>query len=334
MLVEKSVEGRIGDFILGLNIGKRCAIITDSNVSRITERVFAGIAGKFQQETLVADSLEKEYLRGISLKLSSFDFVLAAGGGRVIDAAKYSSSLAGKPWIAFPTLLSHDGIISSRASIEENGSKAWADADSPSAVIADLGIIKNAPYRFLASGCGDLLSNISAVNDWKLAESAGKEKYNSVIAGMSLLSSEAVIRNLKEIRSRSYKGIEALFWGLVSSGIAMNLFGSSRPCSGSEHNFSHALDKILGKESKLHGEQVALGTLISLCLQKKDWKSMKKTMQMLKLPVNAKEIGIIPEILAKALSEARSIRERHCILDKYDLDEKKSGKLLEKLGII
>lgn len=333
ILIEKSVEDKITDMLVELNLGKKCIVFADENVRKIiADKIHEIISRKFETEIIKPESTDKSYLERLSKTVSRFDFSLAIGGGRTIDTAKYSSYLAGKPWIAFPTILSHDGVVSSRASIESDGMKISVEAREPAAIIADLETIKRAPYRFLASGCGDLISNISAVNDWRIAEKAGKEKYHTLIAELSLLPAKAAINHVKEIKKKSYHGIEIALWGLICSGFAMNLYGSSRPCSGSEHNFSHALDKL--EANSLHGEQVALGTIISLYLQREDWRQTRNTIRKFSLPTSAEELGISDETAIKALASAKSVRDRYTVLNKYKLAEGGCRKILQKLGII
>src|SRR3989344_936381 len=338
VLVEKTVEDKISSMLLNLDLGKKCIIFADDNVKKIiADRVADIVSEKFEVQMIKPGSAEKNYIENLAKTVSHYDFSIAIGGGRTIDVAKYSSFLAGKPWIAFPTILSHDGVVSSRASIENNEMKISMQASGPTAIIADLETIKGAPYRFMASGCGDLISNISAVNDWRIASRAKKEKYSTLIAELYLLSAKACIEHVKEIRSKSYGGIEALLWGLVCSGFAMNLHGSSRPCSGSEHNFSHALEKLFhekGLQPAMHGEQVALGTIISLYLQKEDWEQARRIMKKFGLPVTAKQLGISGEAAVKALAAAKDVRDRYTILNKYKLTEKASRKILGRLGII
>jgi len=52
----------------------------------------------------------------------------------------------------------------------------------------------------------------------------------------------------------------------VLSGVAMEIAGSSRPASGSEHLISHALD-IFGKKPGVHGLQVGVATYLCALLQ-------------------------------------------------------------------
>ena len=257
---------------------------------------------------------------------------MGAGGGRAMDAAKYAAFLARKPWVALPTILSHDGVVSSRAVLNENGTKSSIQAKEPVAIMVDLGIVSKAPYRFLAAGVGDLLSNISAVEDWKLAAAQGKEDYRPFIARLSKMSARSVIDSTGEIRGMDYGGIETVLWSLIASGFAMNLHGSSRPCSGSEHNFSHALEAMHAKA--LHGEQVALGTLVSMYLQKKKWQRMQNVMEDFGLPVTAEAAGIPDELVVEALHKAKSVRERFTVLNLHDLSKDDCRHVLEEVGII
>ena len=52
---------------------------------------------------------------------------------------------------------------------------------------------------------------------------------------------------------------------MISSGMAISIAGNSRPASGSEHKFSHALDMIAPKPA-LHGEQCGVGTIMMMYL--------------------------------------------------------------------
>ncbi len=331
ILVEKSIDGKIAEFLAGMRLGNKCAIVCDKTVSGLCSGTIAGIKTEFSADVL-EPSLEKEQLEKLSEKLKVYDFCVGIGGGRSIDAAKYASFLAGMPWLAFPTVLSHDGVVSSRASIESGGTKMSVNAAEPIAIIADLEKIRKAPYRWIAAGAGDLISKISAVEDWRLAAKAGKEPYHTVMAELSLLSAKAVIANADDIRKKNYHGLEVLFWALISSGFAMNIYGSSRPGSGSEHNFSHAMESLGSKA--LHGEQAALGTIATAYLQGQDWKGIIKIMKKLNLPVTAGAIGEPEERIVRALATAASVRDRYTILNKKKLNEKSARAVLKKVGII
>lgn len=331
ILIEKRVDETLPEFLVSLKLGKKCAIFCDKNVMELCDDTLSLIKKQISID-IINPSLEKTHLENLSQKIAGYDFCIGLGGGRSIDATKYSSFLAKIPWIAFPTILSHDGVVSSRASIESNGTKISVNAVEPIAIVADLEKIRHAPYRWIAAGAGDLVSKISAVEDWRLAAKAGKEPYHTVMAELSLLSARAVMSNASDIRKKNYHGLEVLLWALISSGFAMNIYGSSRPGSGSEHNFSHALEKL--GSSALHGEQVALGTIATTYLQNQDWKGIIKTLKKLRIPVTAKGINEPAERVVKALAMASSIRDRYTVLNKKKLTEKSARNVLEKVGII
>jgi len=265
-------------------------------------------------------------------RIKDFDFAIAAGGGKTIDLVKHESYKLGKPWVSFPTILSHDGIVSSRASFKRNGARISVQASEPFAIIADLGLIKKAPKRWIASGAGDLISNISAVEDWKIADRAGREKYHTLIGELALLSSKSVVAHAEDIKRMDSHGLEVLLWSLICSGFAMNIYGSSRPCSGSEHNFAHSLDML--DERVLHGEACALGTVVSTYLQNGNWQNIKAVMEKMGLPTTAQEINIGKEVLIEALVKAKSIRDRYTILNEKEITQEKAEAILRDVGII
>ena len=64
-------------------------------------------------------------------------------------------------------------------------------------------------------------------------------------------------------------GIRLLATSLMLNGIAMELCGSSRPASGSEHLISHALDAISARP-RLHGLQVGIASYLVSLLQQEN----------------------------------------------------------------
>jgi glycerol-1-phosphate dehydrogenase [NAD(P)+] len=101
---------------------------------------------------------------------------------------------------------------------------------------------------------------------------------------------------------------------LVSSGVAMSIAGSSRPASGAEHKFSHALDRI-AKKPALHGEQCGVGAIMMMYLHGGDWMMIREALQKMGAPATSGELGIKEEDIVDALVKAHLIRpERYTIL--------------------
>src|SRR5947199_10196106 len=100
------------------------------------------------------------------------------------------------------------------------------------------------------------------------------------------MSAELVTRNVKEIVQRSKEGVRTIVEALISCGVAMSIAGSSRPCSGSEHLFSHALDIVAG-ETSLHGERTGVGAVVCAYLQGSNWESIRTFLKELGAPSTA-----------------------------------------------
>ncbi len=332
ILIDKNTKGKVADTLENLNFGKNCAIICTEHVQNICSTISSEVSSAFEVEMSEPATIEINHLKEMAKDVKAVDFIVGIGGGKSMDAAKYLAFLAQKPWVAIPTILSHDGVVSSRAIIDD-GQGNWMSvtAQEPAAIIADLEVIKNAGYKYIASGMGDLLSNFSAVEDWKLADKAGKENYHEMMGKLSLISAEAVTKHIDDLKKKDYHALEVLFWSLVSSGFAMNIYGSSRPCSGSEHNISHMLDKLGSKA--LHGNQVALTSIISSYLQKGDWQKTKSNLEKAGLPVTAKELGV-EDIIVEALVSAKNVRDRYTILNEVNVTKKKAEEVLKETGII
>ncbi len=242
------------------------------------------------------------------------EFLLGVGGGKSIDIAKLASVHLDLPFISVPTAASHDGIVSSRASIIRNNKTVSEAAQTPLAVVADTGIIAAAPYRLLAAGCGDIISNYTAVRDWELAHRLRDEPFSEYASIISKLTAKILIDSAGLIKP----GLEESAWtvmkALVASGVAMSIAGSSRPASGSEHKFSHALDELAPKPA-LHGEQCGVGTIMMMYLHGGDWQEIRAALKAIGAPTNASELGIEEEYIIKALLNAHKIRpERYTIL--------------------
>jgi glycerol-1-phosphate dehydrogenase [NAD(P)+] len=265
--------------------------------------------------------------------------VVAVGGGKVIDVSKLVAYRNSVPFVSVPTAPSHDGIASETASIQgQDGDKCSFKARSPIAIVADIGILKSAPYRLIASGAADVISNYTAVNDWKIAAKSKGEYYSEYAASLALLSSEIVTNSARMIKGLEERGIRNLVEALISSSISMSLAGSSRPASGAEHAFSHALD-TMGAEG-LHGEQCGVGSIIMAAHQGEksqqqpvSWEAIRDALKAVGAPVTADGLGVGKDKILDALLEGRNVRDRYTILHEKPLDRKAAEQLCRATGV-
>ena len=181
-------------------------------------------------------------------------------------------------------------------------------------------MIKKIPEEFIKRGIGDLLSNLSAVLDWGLANLEQNERIDIYAKNISYNSAINILYNFKIGKYSSIKDenlIKDLFNGLIMSAVAMIIAKTSRPASGAEHNISHALDRL--GVVKLHGIQVGYATLFTLYLHKNNrfLTDILKFYKFIEFPISIQELNLNKESLLKAIKLAPNIRERYTILNKY-----------------
>ncbi len=276
-----------------------------------------------------------EHVKNVS-SAKKAKFILGVGGGSVIDTAKIASFELGIPFISVPTIASHDGIVSPRASMKDKdkGNTVSIQANAPLAVVADTKIISSAPYRFTAAGCGDLLANYTAIRDWRLAQRLRNAEFSSYAAALSEMTANMVMENVTEIKQKDEQSAWIVVKALVSSGVAISIAGSSTPASGSEHKFSHALDMI-AENPALHGEQCGVGTIMMTYLHGENWQRVKAVLKEIGAPTTAKDLGVKEEHIIEALTLAHKINPgRYTILGDSGLTYEAAERLAVVTGVI
>lgn len=302
-----------------LNLTGRALIVTGPHTQNIMGKTISGLManGGYKPETIICSaSRQEEVDRAKSLaKEIDAGFLIGAGGGRSIDIAKLASLDAGVPFLSLPTAASHDGICSSQASLTINGESTSIKAQSPLAIVADSKIIAQAPARLLAAGCGDIISNYTAILDWQLAHRLRNEEYSEYAAALSGMTAKMIVDLAPDILPGNEESARIVIKALISSGVAMSIAGSSRPASGSEHKFAHSVNRIAPGKA-LHGELCGLGTIMMMYLHGGDWKMIKRALTTVGAPTCAKDVGLDAETVISALIHAHEIRpERYTILD-------------------
>src|SRR5437764_538873 len=192
-------------------------------------------------------------------------------------------------------------------------------------------LVVSGPITYPLAGVGVAKS---ATKDWQLANKLKNEYYGDYAAELALMSAELVTKNSKEIVERSKEGVRTVVEALISCGVAMSIAGSSRPCSGAEHLFSHALDIVAG-ETSLHGGRTGVGAIMCAYLHGSNWESIREFLQEIGAPSSAKELKVSPEQVVKALTMAHSLRpERYTILGETGVTEGAAEKVARATGVI
>lgn len=332
---EKNLDG-FGNFLASLGRPGTVSMISGANVQDILRKRI--------EETLESNGIGFTWYTPIDNQTKSIssiqrivieegsDMIVGMGGGKSVDTAKMISYNIDKPFVSLPTAASHDGMASPFVSIKGNKPHSVV-ASAPMGVFVDIDVIRKAPVRLLASGCGDLVANIVAVRDWQLGHEKNGEYYGRYSSDLAMMSAKIVMENSAEF-ARNGLDARVIVEGLISAGVASCIAGSSRPCSGSEHLFSHALDKI-APGIGLHGEKCGLGSIMMAKLQGQDWKKIVQTLRNVGAPTTAAQIGIEPDTVIKALVIAQELRpERYTILMEKEMTEESAADLAKSAKVI
>ena len=302
--------------IAELDLPERGLIVCDSNTLKIAGRQvneYLEIGGHQMKKIVVEGANSQELLR-VEDALDGIDFLVGVGGGRPIDLAKQAGFNKNIPFVSIPTAASHDGFGSARSSIRQAGRKTSMQAIPPIAVVADTTIISRAPSRLLAAGVGDIVSNQTAVLDWRL--DGQKADYSEYAAALSEMAAQLVEDGIEKVASGTEEGVRLVVKALISSGVAMSIAGTSRPASGGEHKFSHWLDANSDNPA-LHGEQCGLGSIVTMYLHGGDWEKIRDTLKAVNAPINSKGLGMDDGMVLSAFINSKEIRpQRTTILDK------------------
>jgi glycerol-1-phosphate dehydrogenase [NAD(P)+] len=257
---------------------------------------------------------------GRELRSGFYDALVGIGGGRTLDVAKHAASLNGLPMVSVATSLAHDGLASPVASLVEGGRKGSYGVQMPIAVMVDLDYVRRAEPDLRRGGIGDVLSNLSAIADWRLAERDRGEPVDGLAVTFAETAALAVLNRDDGIDDDPFLG--ALAEALVLSGLAMATAGTSRPCSGGEHEIVHAIDHYFPGTAG-HGCLVAVAMLFTCFLRGEHALVRRLDAALLRhgLPRTPADLGLGDEQFVRAVVSAPDTRpDRYTILERMQLD--------------
>ncbi|MCL2188639.1 MAG: iron-containing alcohol dehydrogenase family protein [Defluviitaleaceae bacterium] len=258
------------------------------------------------------------------------DCIVGLGGGKVLDVSKYAAYISKRPFVSIPTTVASDGVASPVAVLMGRDGKPMSlTCDIPKIIIIDLQLILNSPQTLIKAGIGDTISNYMALMDWEYAVQNQKDDMN----GYAFMLSQAALDALLNAKFTSITPdfIRVLADSHVLSGIAMRYAGSSRPVSGSEHLFSHALD-YYGETHNLHGIQVALGTLAVAKLVEVPYNEVLDYMRRFEVDLNPTRLGISRECFVLCMQKAPKMRKnRYTQLNTQDLSVPRLQQIYDEL---
>ena len=275
-------------------------------------------------------SVDTAIALGKRLRADAYEAVAGIGGGKIIDVTKFAAHMAGIPMVAVATNLSHDGIASPVSSLEHESGKGSYGVVMPVAVVVDLDRVRHAPDPLASAGVGDVVSNLSAVADWELAAADTGEPVDGLAVAMARSAAHAVLHQPGDTRSDGF--LTVLAEALVLSGLAMAVAGSSRPCSGGDHEIMHAIDQLYPGTAS-HGELAGVGALFCAHLRADPAQAEVFSACLARhgLPRTPADLGLSEADFAKAVACAPATRPgRYTILERLDMTEAETAERVEE----
>ncbi len=252
-------------------------------VMDVNTREAAGdrVVGELRAAGADAEALVFEQSSGLEASLAAVERVRAAlsdgrvpvavGSGVITDVVRYAAHQLDRDFVSVPTAASMDGYASSVAPLQLDGVKVTYPARAPRAIFADPRVIAAAPPELTRAGLGDLLGKATARVDWLAAHLLYGEPFDAEADELVLVPLEFAAANVEAVLSGDARAVVALLDGLIQSGIAIAIVGSSRPASGCEHHASHLWDLLAARGMRphaLHGIQVGYATRFAIRLQR------------------------------------------------------------------
>jgi len=259
---------QLGGECARLNLGARCAVITDANVAKKFARaafeslVKAGFepvlisvpAGEKSKRIAVA---EKCYNQLASHRLERKSCIIALGGGVVGDLAGFVAAtyLRGVDFVQVPTTLlaQVDSSVGGKTGVNLRAGKNLVGAFyQPKLVLCDLETLRALPEREFRAGLAEVIK-YGIIADAKLF--AQLERDLSKLLKREPKTLAAVIARCCEIKAVIVSQDE------TESGLRTILnFG---------HTIGHAIENSFGYGKYLHGEAIAIGQVAAARLSQK-----------------------------------------------------------------
>ena len=270
---------RLPKMLEALFPGKKVVIVADDNTYNAAGRKVCGIldaAGTQMEDSFIFKDpelyAEWSYLQQLEAYLKERDAVpVAVGSGVINDLTKLASHHLGRRYVIVGTAASMDGYTAYGASITYEGNKQTFDFPAPLGVVFDPAVAAKAPAGMSASGYADLLAKIPAGADWIISDAVGSEAIDDFAFGLVQKNLRKDLSDPAAVADGDVEATGMLADGLIMSGFAMQAISSSRPASGTDHQFSHFWDMeglCYNGRHVSHGFKVGIGTMVSTaCLE-------------------------------------------------------------------
>ena len=138
------------------------------------------------------------------------DYVVAVGGGTLMDFGRYSAWKLGIPFVAIPTIVSSDGFTADICSIIIDGQKKSIPMQAADAVICDIDVVAGAPMFLTIAGVQDIMAKLISIADWKIAHLVSGEYFCRRVCDMAQEALDLMTKCAYDLKAGKTPDIETI----------------------------------------------------------------------------------------------------------------------------
>ena len=279
-------------------------------------------------------SMDWDEVRRLEREVPDVQRVVGLGGGSALDMAKYVAWKRGIACDLVPSICSTDSFATKSIAVREKGRVTYIGFIIPDTSYIDYELIGKAPKRLNRAGVGDLISIHTALWDWALARDERGERYDPDVAAQFRGVLESLEETALEINQVSREGIHFIMDSYAEVSRACRRFGSSQPQEGAEHAVAYNAEYITNRPF-IHGELVALGTLVIASLQENEPGWVREVLEQTGVVFQPVDLGIrreqFVEILRTLNAFARAHGRRYTVLRAREVDQAFIDRMCDQL---
>jgi glycerol-1-phosphate dehydrogenase [NAD(P)+] len=272
--IAESLEGREAALVGALRLGKRLAVVSDTNtVEAMGRRVARALRPVATVDEIVLPdglSCDEPSIDMLRERTRHADGMVAVGSGVINDLCKHASFLDGRAYAVFGTAASMNGYGASTASVTlRSGLKTSIASRAPRGIFIDLGVSAAAPSWLSAAGLGDSLCRPTAQIDWRASYALLGTPYTNAPFDLQAENEPSMIAHAGGLARHEIEALGHLHRVLTLCAFGVCLAGTSHPGSMGEHQISHWIDMFAGDDhpGTTHGQQVGVASLFMARLQ-------------------------------------------------------------------
>lgn len=191
------------------------------------------------------------------------EMVVGIGGGSSHDAAKYVAMKRQCRLLQMPTIFGGDSVVCNAIGIREERKVRYIGHTYADKIYVDFGVIQQAPKHLIRYGAADILSSYTALMDWELASSCGKEVF---LPEKAAFAKNVLLRQLmdhaEDIRQCTDLGIKTMVELFLAYAKLANEIDTDRAQEGSEHFFCYNAEYVTSR-TYIHGALLSMGIYLS-----------------------------------------------------------------------